>query len=138
MEENDPVAHADTMLGTALRYGPMIDRHCVECGHGFTQFRRRGGPRTRCDECRASPSRVIHREKGKPTERQQELLKAIQNYRRRHRCAPTWIELGELLGVHFSVVQKTLVRMRARGWVAWERGKNRSLRVMSVRPHDIR
>jgi hypothetical protein len=42
------------------------------------------------------------------------------------------MELGDVLGVHFSVVQKTLVRLRAKGWVAWERGKNRSLRVLPV------
>lgn len=58
------------------------------------------------------------------------LLVFIQAYIETHGWSPTVREIGDALGWHMSHVYWHLSKLTTRGYVAWEPGKSRTLRLL--------
>lgn len=66
---------------------------------------------------------------GAMTERQQEVLAAINDYIAAHKRPPTVRDLATILGISSSVVHRHLQQLRDDGHVDWDEGMYRTLRV---------
>lgn len=68
-----------------------------------------------------------------PTERQVQVLEAIQAFVDEHGYSPTLRELGAMLGIKSTNgVTEHLNSLVRKGCVAWDRGKSRTIRVIGV------
>jgi repressor LexA len=66
-----------------------------------------------------------------PTPRQADVLAAIIRLTAEHGFAPTTRELADACGIaSTNGVADHLDKLRARGWITWERTKSRTLRVL--------
>jgi repressor LexA len=69
------------------------------------------------------------------TERQRSILDAIAAFTAEHGYAPTTRELGDLLGIAGSnAVMDHLWALRRKGYVEWQDGKARTLRITKTDP----
>jgi len=65
------------------------------------------------------------------TTRQRDALEALVNYIDEHDYAPTIRELQELLGLASPApVQDLLAKLRDKGYVTWDPGRGRTLRLV--------
>jgi SOS-response transcriptional repressor LexA len=70
---------------------------------------------------------------GKLTKRQNEVLMAIVQYIEKHQYPPTIKEIGEMLNISSkSTVFGHLERLRQAGYITWEFGKQRTLKVLRL------
>ena len=65
----------------------------------------------------------------RPTPRQFEALRAIADHQLAHEVAPTFRELGEVLGIQINAVNDLLHALDDHGLVTWELHKARTLRL---------
>lgn len=69
----------------------------------------------------------------KLTEKQQEVFNIICTYINDNQMAPTVRELMELTGLKSSsTVHEHLAKLKAKGYIAWEEGKPRTMRVLKI------
>ncbi|WP_081412706.1 transcriptional regulator [Fictibacillus gelatini] len=67
----------------------------------------------------------------KLTKRQTAILEAIRNYIDQNHYAPTVREVGQAVGLtSSSTIMGHLERLRKKGFVTWEQGRPRTLRVI--------
>jgi repressor LexA len=70
-----------------------------------------------------------------PTERQNEVLAAIESFIRENGYSPTIRELSNRLGVKsVNGIQGQLNALRVKGRVTWTNGKSRTLRLTPTTP----
>ncbi|MGE6379998.1 transcriptional regulator [Peribacillus muralis] len=68
-----------------------------------------------------------------PTKRQKEVLEAITKYIIMNGYPPSIRDLGEEVGLKSSsTVSTNLVKLKEKGYVTWEEGRPRTLRVLKV------
>ena len=73
-----------------------------------------------------------------PTKRQQEVLEAITKYIVMNGYPPSIRDLGEEVGLKSaSTVSFMLTKLKEKGYVTWEEGKPRTLRVMDKSDAEI-
>ncbi|WP_433959298.1 transcriptional regulator [Cytobacillus horneckiae] len=65
------------------------------------------------------------------TKRQREALEAVINYVEKINYPPSYRELGKLIGLaSSSTVSGILNRLKDKGFVSWEEGQPRTLRIL--------
>jgi SOS-response transcriptional repressor LexA len=70
---------------------------------------------------------------GKLTKRQNEVLMAIVQYIEKHQYPPTIKEIGEMLNISStSTVFGHLEKLRQAGYITWEFGKPRTLKILRL------
>jgi SOS-response transcriptional repressor LexA len=70
---------------------------------------------------------------GKLTKRQNEVLMAIVQYLEKHHYPPTMKEIGKMLNISStSTIFAHLEKLRRAGYITWEFGKPRTLRVLKL------
>lgn len=75
------------------------------------------------------------RDLDEPSTRQKQVLAALRIFIREHRYPPTRRELGAILGISSTnAVQDLLDALKRKGWVNWEPGTARTLRVLRAEP----
>jgi SOS-response transcriptional repressor LexA len=70
---------------------------------------------------------------GKLTKRQSEVLMTIVQYMEKHPYPPTIKEIGEVLNISStSTVFGHLEKLRQAGYITWEFGKPRTLKILRL------
>jgi repressor LexA len=64
------------------------------------------------------------------SKRQAEIVGYISNYRRRKGYAPTFREIAAGIGVSLSTAMAHLRALKGKGYIAWDYGTARSIRVI--------
>lgn len=71
----------------------------------------------------------------KLTKRQREALEAVINYVETKNYPPSYRELGNLIGLSSSsTVSSILNKLKEKGYVSWEEGQPRTLRILKSAP----
>jgi Mn-dependent DtxR family transcriptional regulator len=75
---------------------------------------------------------VTTRQRDPLTQPQRVALKTIIRFVDRHGYSPSVREVADLLDVSVNAAHKMLGRLRNGGWVDWEDGQRRTLRVLAA------
>gem|GEM_PF-6609861 len=68
--------------------------------------------------------------KGRPTEREKDVLAAIRLYQKAYKRPPTHEEIGAGLGISKSAAGTHCRSLRDKGLVTWDKWKSRTLRIL--------